>query len=150
MQLINTTNGEFTINNNFTVSNKTTLNELVIHFGKDQLLESKYLPNCYYTSSSFKIDTLFFKFIFSFDNQTIKKIAFEIETAAAPRKEWANNRDMETNWIAEQMNDNTKFGWDANPECEHYLLNYSWGTIGIVFDFKNGTYESFLKYKLNT
>lgn len=149
MQLINIINGEFTINNNFIVSNKTTLNELLVHFEKDQLLKSKYLPNCYYTTSPFEIDTLFFKFTFSLENQTIKKIGFEIETDNTPRKEWANNRDFETNWIAEQMNDNTKFDWDTNPECKHYLLNYNWGTIGIVLDFKNGTYESFLTYKSN-
>lgn len=150
MQLINKANGEFTINNNFIVSNKTTLNELVLHFGKDQLLESKYLPNCYYTTSQFEIDNLFFKFIFYLENEIVKKIGFEIETDAMPRKAWANNRDVETNWIARQMNDNTKFDWDTNPECKHYLLNCNWGTVGIVFDFKNGTYESFLNYKSNT
>ncbi len=148
-QLINTVNGEFKINNGFTLSSTTTLNELLFHFGKDQLLESNDLPNCYYTTSQFEIDNLFFRFIYFIENEVVEKIVFEIETENKIRESWGSNRDFETNWIANQMNDNTNFDWDNNPECKHYVLSYNWGIIGIVYDFKNGTYESFLNYKFN-
>ena len=59
-QLINSSNGAFTINNDFIVSNKTILNDLQLHFGKNQLVQSKYISNCYYTSSQFEISNLFF------------------------------------------------------------------------------------------
>ncbi len=150
LQLINKETGEFTINADFSVSNKTTLNDLLRYFEKDELIQSKYISNCYYTTSQFEIDNLFFKFIFYFENEIVKKIGFEIETEPIPRKEWANNCNLETDWIAKQMNDTIKFDWDNNPECKQYILNYNWGSIGIFFDFKNGTYESFLNYKSNT
>lgn len=147
-QLINKVNGEFKINNDFIVSTKTTLRDLLFHFGKDQLIQSKYLSNCYLTLSQFEIDKLFFKFSFYFENETLKKIGFEIETEPTPRIAWGNNRDFETDWIASQMNDVTKIDWE-NPTCDQYWLVYHWGGVGIFFDFKNGTYDSFLSYKSN-
>ncbi len=91
---------------------------------------------------------LFFKFSFYFENETLKKIGFEIETEPTPRIAWGNNRDFETDWIASQMNDVTKIDWE-NPTCDQYWLVYHWGGVGIFFDFKNGTYDSFLSYKSN-
>ncbi len=146
-QLINNATGEFTINNGFVVSNITRLSDLLIHFGEEELIQSKYISNCYYTNSQFAIDSLFFKFNFSIKNECVIKIGFEIETEPIPRNEWRSNCDLETAWIAKQMNDTTKFNWDNNPEFKQYILNYNWGSIGIFFDFKNGTYESFLTYK---
>jgi len=145
-QLINNVNGEFKINNDFIVSTKTTLSDLLFHFGKDQLIQSKYVLNCYLTLSQFEIDKLFFKFSFYFENETVKKIGFEIETEPTHRIAWGNNRDFETDWIASQMNDVTKIDWE-NPACGQYWLTHHWGGVGIFFDFKNGTYDSFLSYK---
>ena len=148
-QLINDTNGAFTINNDFIVSNKTILNDLQLHFGKDQLVQSKYIQNCYYTFSQFEIDHLFFKFIFYIENERVKKMGFEIETVAKSRNNWANNRDVETNWIASQLNDTDKFNWEINSESNQYISNYRWGEVGVFYDFKNGTYNSYLAYKIN-
>lgn len=145
-QLINTANGEFTINNYFIVSNKTTLNELLLHFGKDQLLESTFISNCYYTSSQIEIDNLFFKFIFYLENDLVKKIGFEIETENKIREPWGNNKVLETAWVANQMSDSNIFDWDNNPEQKQYGFIFDWGGVSVFFDFKNGTYESSLYY----
>lgn len=147
-QLINNLNGAFTINNNFIVSKATTLNELKLHFINNQFFQNKYSTNCYYPSSQFEIDNnLFFKFNFCFENDILKKIGFEIQTESIIRNEWGNNRDFETSWIAKQMNDAVGFDWENNPKCDQYMLQYNWGIVGVFFDFKNGTYESFLNYK---
>ncbi len=146
-KLINKANGEFTINNGFIVSNQTTQNALEQHFGKEKLIQSAYISNCYYTTSLFEMDNLFFKFYFTIENDTVKEINFEIETEHKERIPWANNRDFETFWIAWQMNDDTKFNWDNNLDNEQYSIVCIWGSVGIFFDFKQGTYQSYLSYK---
>jgi hypothetical protein len=148
-QLINKENGQFTVNNDFIVSNKTTLTDLFLYFGKDQLIQSKYMLNYYYTASQFENDNLFFKFSFTIENMIVKRIGFEIEIGSKPRSAWGNNRDVETAWIANQMNDTTSFDWDNNHDNKQYILSYNWGDVGVTFDFKNGMYESFLNYKSN-
>ena len=148
-QLINRSNGAFTINNDFIVSNKTILNDLQLHFEKDQLVQSTHVSNCYYTSSQFEINNLFFKFIFYFENERVKRIGFEIETVAKPRNNWANNLNIETNWIASQMNNTDSFSWENKSECNQYISDYIWGEVGVFYDFKNGTYNSYLAYKIN-
>jgi hypothetical protein len=148
-QIINKENGEFTINDSFIVSKKTRLSDLQLHFRNDQLIQSEYIPNCYYSSAQIEIDKLFFKFSFIIENETVQKIIFEIETEPINRIAWANNRDVETAWIKAQMNDESNFNWDSNPECNQYILSYNWGITGVFHDFKNGTYQSFLTYKTN-
>lgn len=146
-KFLNKATGEFTINDGFIVSKQTTLNDLEHHFGKEKLIQSAYIPNCYYTTSLFEIDNLFFKFYFTIENDVVKKIEFEIATEQKERIPWSNNRDFETSWIAWQMNDDTKFNWDDNPENEQYNIACTWGSVGVFFDFKQGTYQSYLSYK---
>ncbi len=137
-QLINVQTGEFTLDNNFTISPSTTLKDLREHFGEDRLKKSGYIA---------KIDDLYFLFYFSFENGLLKRINFEIEEGPEERNPWGNNRDFETNWIARQMGDNSGFVWDMNEAGRHYHLSYKWGSVGVYYDFKNGTFESTLVYK---
>jgi hypothetical protein len=147
-QLINIKTGEFTIALDFITSKNTTLNDLINHFGKDKLTESEYVEG-YYSLPKLKIESLYFRFGFSFRNELLKQIYFEIDETPEPRAPYASNQDLETNWIAQQTNDTRKFDWNNNPNCEQYGLQYNWGVVGVFFDFKNGTYESSLSYKSN-
>ena len=147
-QLINVKTGEFTIDNDFRVYHATTIDELMAHFGKDRLKESEYKKDRY-ISSQVKLDALYFVFSFCFEKEVLKKISFEIENERKAREPWSNNRDVETNWIAQQMGDNSGFVWDMNQAGRHYHLFFEWGSIGVYYDFKNGTFESSLNYMHN-
>jgi len=147
-QLINSSNGEFTISDHFVISNRTRLSELLNYFGEDKLKKSPYLNTETYFLPQIEIGGLYFRFGFYFDGNTLKKVSFEIEVEPIKREPWSNNRDFETAWIAQQMNDTSHFKWDMEIAGRHYHLAYDWGNIGVYYDFKNGTFESVLYYNL--
>ena len=136
-QLINVKTGEFTLNNGFVVSSATTLKDMRDHFGNDRFKTRGY---------ELEIGGLYFVFRFSFENGCLKRIDFEIEEESKVRNPWGNNRDFETNWIAQQMGDDSGFVWDMDQAGRHYHLPYTWGSVGVYYDFKNGTFESSLIY----
>jgi len=145
MEIIDTKKGDFSLSNDFVLSSESKLKDVINFFGEANFKQSPYIKNCY-LSSQLKIDELYFKFILYFENDVLKKIQFEIEQEAKARTPWGNNRDFETRWIANQLKDSTNFNWDTAQPGEHYHNSYSWGTIGIYFDFKNGTYTSSINY----
>jgi hypothetical protein len=149
-QLINTENGEFTINDGFIVSNQTTLNDLLLHFGKEKLIESKNMAKdyCgYYRTSQLEIDGLFFKFSFEFKDEILKIIYFEIETEPKERIEWTFNHVFETDWIKAQTNDKTEFNWNnISPGNSSYFVGYNWGNVGVFFDPFGGYFTTSLSY----
>ncbi len=147
-QHINKHTGEFTIDKGFVVSHKTSLDELLAHFGNDNLKESDYVRGCY-RSHQVKLDDLWFKFSFYVDQGILNKITFEIETEQKERAPWSSNEEVETNWIAQQMGDDSGYVWDTKIAGRQYYLPYAWGGIGVFYDFKNGTFNSSLNYKLN-
>jgi len=149
IELINRNTGEFTLDNDFRISHTTTIDELMAHFGKDRLKESEYMKDRY-ISSQVKLDGLYFVFSFCFEKEVLKKINFEIEEESKERNPWGNNRDFETNWIAQQMEDDSGYVWDTKIAGRQYYLTYPWGGIGVFYDFKNGTFNSSLNYTLST
>lgn len=147
-QLINKNTGAFTIDDNFIITHQTSLEEMTNYFGESGLTKSKYVKDCY-TSIQVNIEELYFKFRFTFNQEVLKSIAFEIETEPIERIAWSSNEAVETNWIAKQMGDKSGYVWDLTIAGQQYCLCYSWGEIGVFYDFKNGTFESLLKYKSN-
>lgn len=148
IQRINRDNGEFELDKGFKISNTTTVDELLIYFGESNLKESLYVKGCY-ISPQIKLERLYFVFSFYVENDTVSKIGFEIETEARPRAPWSNNRDFETNWIAQQIGDTDGFSWDMNQAGRHYHLPFKWGSIGVYYDFKNGTFNSAINYAIS-
>lgn len=144
-QLINAHTGEFTIENGFCVSASTTRQELRAYFGETRLTESASVKDCY-ISEQIAHDKLYFTFFFYISDDKIKKIGFEIEDRPGPREPWTNNRDGETRWIATQMGDKSGFTWDMSRAGRHYHISYRWGSIGVYYDFRNGTFDSMLCY----
>ena len=142
-KIINKLNGEFSIAEDLTLSHKTTLQDLQNYFDKKTLKKSPYAGNCYYTDQ-IKIDDLYFKFSFFFEKNVLSSIEFEIEEEPIERIPWSNNRDLETNWIADQMGES--FVWDMKIAGRHFKLSYDWGFVGVFYDFKNGTFQSVLSY----
>lgn len=145
-QLINLETGGFTLDNSFMVSPATRLEDLQDHYGKDSLKKSEFAKDCWYLPRQIKIEDLYFVFRFYFENELLKSIGFEIEEEAKERNPWGNNRDFETNWIARQTGDESGFNWDTSEAGKQYHLPYPWGSVGMYYDFKNGTYESSLSY----
>jgi hypothetical protein len=143
---IDTRTGEFAIDDVFIASATTTLTDLTAHFGDGALTKSKYVKELH-SLPKMHIESLYFRFSFGFVSGRLMQIYFEIDESPEPRAAWSNNRDLETKWIAEQTNDATGFDWNNNPDCEHYRRTYDWGGVGIFFDFKNGTYQSSLRYR---
>lgn len=148
MQLINSSTGEFTLDNDFVVSPATTLKDLQEHYGK-QLKKSEFAKDYWYLPEQLKIGDLYFVFRFSFEHERLKRIGLEIEEEAKERNPWGNNRDFETSWIARQMGDDNGFNWDTSEAGKHYHLPYSWGSVGVYYDFKNGTFDTSLTYTLD-
>jgi hypothetical protein len=142
-KIINKDNGEITINN-FIVSAQTKLEDLLTHFGKDIISKSTYTSD-YYFLPQMKIDEYYIKFSFKFREDMLQSVNFEIETEPVEREPWGNNRDVETKWIADQMDDKSNFIWNMNVP-KQYILKHSWGYIGVIYDFKNSTFDSGLHY----
>lgn len=145
-KIINKDTGELCFDNGFVVSKNTTLEELLRHFGKDKITKSEYNRNVYILQQQ-KLGKYYLKFYFYFGKQHLNKIEFEVETKPIERIPWSSNRDVETRWIARQLNDKSNFKWDMNKAGRHYHLQYDWGSIGVYYDFKNGTFSSVLVYK---
>ena len=143
--MINKETGEFIFNENFAVGKNTQLGDLIDYFGKKNFLKSKFDPNCYLLSQQ-ESEGFYLKFFFYFKDDNIEKIEFEVETEPIKRIAWSSNRDVETKWIADQMGDTSNFVWDLNKAGRHYHLEYKWGSIGVYYDFKNGTFTSVLVY----
>ena len=144
-QLINKDTGELTLNNGFVVTKETKLNDLLKKFGKDKFRQSEYADD-YYTLTQTKIDEYYVIFGFEFKDEKLKKISFQVETEPIKREAWTSQRDLETKWIAQQMNDKSNFIWNMKIAGRHYHLQYNWGCIGVYYDFKNGTFDSGLFY----
>lgn len=142
-KIINISNGAFSITDGFVLSRTTTLQDLIGFFGEENLNKSEYTSNCY-LGSQLEIDGLYFKFNFFFAADLLTKIYFEIEEEPIERIPWSNNRDFETNWIADQMGES--FVWDMNIAGRHFHLSYDWGFAGVFYDFKNGTFQSVISY----
>lgn len=144
-QLINPDTGEFIIENDFCVSGSTTRKDLLAYFGEDRLTESASVKDCY-ISGQVAHGKLYFTFFFYIRDERIEKIGFEIEDRPGPREPWTNNRDAETRWIATQMGDKSGFTWDMSQAGRHYHIPCKWGSVGVYYDFKNGTFDSILNY----
>lgn len=145
-KIINKDTGELCFDDGFVVSKNTTLEELLRHFGKDKITKSEYNRNVYILQQQ-KLGKYYLKFYFYFGKQHLNKIEFEVETKPIERIPWSSNRDVETRWIARQLDDKSNFKWDMNKAGRHYHLQYDWGSIGVYYDFKNGTFSSVLVYK---
>lgn len=143
-KIINKENGELTLNG-FTIGMHTKQTELFAHFGKDKLKKSIYTKNDYYYLPQQKVGRYYIIFSFEFNKKQLSKIKFEIETKPKERQPWGNNRDVETRWIARQMDDKSNFIWNMNIP-RNYSLQYPWGFIGVYYDFKNGTFDSGIFY----
>lgn len=144
-KIINKENGAITING-FTIDKHTKFQDLLAYFGKDKFLKPPYANENYWVLKQQKIGAYYIKFNFTFNEEFLIRIGFEIETEPIERIPWSNNRDVETKWIAEQMDDSSNFIWDMNIAGRHYCLKYNWGYIGVFYDFKNGTFESIIAY----
>ena len=110
-QLINKDTGELTLNNGFVVTKETKLNDLLKKFGKDKFRQSEYADD-YYSLPQTKIDEYYVIFGFEFKDEKLKKISFQVETEPIKREAWTSQRDLETKWIAQQMNDKSNFIWN--------------------------------------
>lgn len=157
-QLINKANGEVTLYNGFVVSKNTMLKDLIHFFGNNTLKQNKYTAN-YYSLPQTKIDDYYIIFGFAFKDKKLRRISFQIENEPIVREPWTSQRDLETKWIAQQMQDESNFVWYSKEEWDKefmkdlkvpnndYSFSFHWGFIGIYYDFKNGTYDSSLLYK---
>ncbi len=143
-RVINKENGEILVDGEFIISRQTELQTLIARFGKE-IKQSEFNSRCYILSQR-KIGNHYLKFYFFFESKHLKKIEFEIETEPVERIPWSSNRDLETNWIAQQMDDASNFVWDMKKAGRQYHLQYDWGSIGVYYDFKNGTFDSKLIY----
>ena len=114
-------------------------------FGKDKFRQSEYADD-YYSLPQTKIDEYYVIFGFEFKDEKLKKISFQVETEPIKREAWTSQRDLETKWIAQQMNDKSNFIWNMKIAGRHHHLQYNWGCIGVYYDFKNGTFDSGLFY----
>ena len=144
-QLINKDTGELTLNNGFVVTKETKLNDLLKKFGKDKFRQSEYADD-YYSLPQTKIDEYYVIFGFEFKDEKLKKISFQVETEPIKREAWTSQRDLETKWIAQQMNDKSNFIWNMKITGRSEEHQYNWGCIGVYYDFKNGTFDSGLFY----
>lgn len=132
--------------NDFKISKESKSIDLKNHFGDHAFKKSNFNTNCFVLSQQ-KIGAYYFRFYFFFGDKFLEKIEFEVETEPIERIPWSSNRDVETQWIASQMDDESHFVWDMNQAGRHYHLAYDWGSIGAYYDFKNGTFTSKLIYK---
>ena len=118
---------------------------MAAHFGKEKFKKYKSkIEGCSYygCGSQFEIDGLFFKFSFTYRDEILTRIDFEIETEPIERG-WGHNRDFETAWIREQLNDTSEIN-DPN----RFDVACNWGSMAVfLYDFKNGTYNTYLSYK---
>lgn len=146
-QLIDPMTGEFRLSDSFAVDAATQLKHLNNYFG-DDLKESIYMKGCWYTVPKVKIAGLYFRFRFYFTARRLKSIGFTIDETVAERDPWTGNHVFETQWIAAQMDDTSNFTWDLEQAGRHYHLARHWGSIGVYYDFKNGTFESLLRYRI--
>jgi len=144
-QIINKDDGSLTLHNGFVITQHTTLAELQSNLINEKLKKCAYAQNCFILPQT-KYGEYYIIFWFHFKDDKIYKISFEIETAPIERIPWSNQRDLETNWIAEQMDDKQNFIWDMNIAGRNYYLAYPWGSIGVYYDFKNGTFDSGIFY----
>ena len=66
-QLLNPATGEFKINNEFVISDKTTIEDLIAHFGEDKLaLNDMKNGHSNYSAWNIQIGELYFIFTFYF------------------------------------------------------------------------------------
>ncbi len=147
-QLINPLTGAFRLSDSFAITTAAQPDDLMRFFGKDALQESIYQKGCWYTLQKREIAGLYFKFCFYFTSaRRLKNLRFEVDESQAEREPWASNHLFETQWIAGQVGDTSNFVWDLTQAGRQYHLSFDWGTIGVYYDFKNGTFESLLSYR---
>ena len=143
--MISPETGEIRFKDGFVVSKDSSLESFLLHFGKKHFKKSKFSPNCYQLSQK-KMGEFYLTFFFFFGSEFLEKVEFEVETEPIERIPWSSNEEVETNWIADQMGDKSNFLWDLRKAGRHYHLEYHWGSIGVYYDFKNGTFTSVLIY----
>ena len=132
-QLLNPQTGEFTLNNNFVVSNKTTVEDLLAHFGQDNMqLSDMHNGYCNYSTKQIQIGELYFNFTFNFFNKIITKLSFNLQPELyEANADWDNFNEQENikkgkfmeQWMAKQMKGDFK--------------RYDWGKVGTYYDFHN-------------
>lgn len=55
-------------------------------------------------------------------------------------------RGYYTKWLATQIGDKSKFKWDMNQAGRHYSFSYTWGAVGVYYDFKGGTFNCIMSF----
>lgn len=153
--IINKENGSLYIADDFSIDSKTTLDVLKTYFGLDRLkveLAHKTYQNA--TLYDLKIQNWYFTMAFYFDAGSLTHISFYPRNEEVNNSSWDNfnpeaDRDYYTNWMAAQLADTTNFKWDLNQVGRHYSFSYSWGNIGVYYDFKGGTYSCIMGFKQN-
>lgn len=126
-QLINVQTGEFSLGNGFVISNKIRADDLVRHFGKEQLLVTDFKNgHRHYSIRNVKLGDVYAILTVYFLNEQITKLEFILQAAPYAddagwdsfdrEKEIQKGKFMEQ-WMAKQRKGDHK--------------TYDWGKMGI-------------------
>ncbi len=132
-QLLNPATGEFKIDNEFAFSNKTTIEELIAHFGEDKLALND-VKNGYsnYSAWNIQIGELYFIFDFNFFKGVMVGVSFILQAKPYdPNASWDDFSEADEikkgkfieKWLADQIH------IDSNT--------HAWGKASTSYDFHN-------------
>lgn len=142
MQLVNSSTGEFTLDNGFIVSHKTSAKDLTAHFGESNLSARDFKNgHSNYSVRNLKVGELYFILFFYFFNEQITKIEILVQAKLYDHEPDWNNFDQDgelkrgkfiEQWMAKQMRGDHK--------------EYAWGKMGVSYDFHNLSTSGFISY----
>lgn len=151
--IIDKERGTLFITDDFSISSKTTIAELEAYWGLDRLdIERGYKEYENATIRDLKIKDWFFTMAFYYDGGQLKLISFYPRDKEIDESSWDNfnpEADMiyYTQWMAVQLNDTSNFKWNLNQAGRHYQFSYAWGSVGVFYDFKGGTFSCMMDFK---
>jgi hypothetical protein len=137
---IDKSTGHLLFSNNFEVSYRTTPDNLLLHFGLENV-KIKDLENGWkhYIFSNLKKDDTYFVATFYFENDILSFLSFIIDDKPILTGSWGNwskenelqKKEYFDNWLTKQLGEKREFVW---------------GTVGAFFDNKGGSSSIVLRY----
>jgi hypothetical protein len=141
--LIDVSNGHFLFSNTFTMSNRTTPDNLILYFGKENVKISDMQNGWrHYIVSNVQNEKIYLSLTFYFENNTLSFLSFTIDDKPISTNFWDN-------WSKENEIQKRLYFDDWLTKQFGKKREFSWGTIGAFFDEKGGFSSIVLRYEPN-
>lgn len=151
MKTIDTQTGAFCLSGSFRVTANTTMAEIAGYFDNLKIgpvrKSSRYSKATVYNC---KCTDCYITATFYFENDRLSHINF-YPKESPEQSNWDNyDRDAEmqymTKWMAKQANDKNEYVWNLAIAGRQYHFTYDWGSMGVYYDFKSGSFSCTVRY----